>query len=45
MEQIKNLSVAKSKVNSTIQSTPSVDEIDEITVLMRRFLAKLRVQV
>ncbi|VIO94226.1 Uncharacterized protein BM_BM502 [Brugia malayi] len=45
MEQIKNLSVAKSKVNSTIQSTPSVDEIDEITVLMRRFLAKLRVQL
>ncbi|KAK6104147.1 hypothetical protein QQG55_15190 [Brugia pahangi] len=45
MEQIRNVSVAKSKVNSTIQSTPSVDEIDEITVLMRRFLAKLRVQL
>uniref|UniRef100_A0A1I8EBR0 Uncharacterized protein n=1 Tax=Wuchereria bancrofti TaxID=6293 RepID=A0A1I8EBR0_WUCBA len=44
MEQIKNVPAAKS-VNNTIQSTPSVDEINEITVLMRRFLAKLRVQL
>uniref|UniRef100_A0A1I7VWW3 Caprin-1_dimer domain-containing protein n=1 Tax=Loa loa TaxID=7209 RepID=A0A1I7VWW3_LOALO len=44
LEQIRNVPSMKS-INSTIRSTPSVDEIDEITVLMRRFLAKLRVQL
>lgn len=28
-----------------LEDTPSADEIDEITIVMKRFLAKLRVQV
>ncbi|VDM42457.1 unnamed protein product [Toxocara canis] len=31
--------------NGKVGETPSVDEIDEITIVMKRFLAKLRVQL
>ncbi|KAL3994650.1 hypothetical protein ACH3XW_22575 [Acanthocheilonema viteae] len=44
LEQIKSAPAMKS-IKSPIQSTPSVDEIDEITILMKRFLAKLHVQL
>ncbi|CAG9537654.1 unnamed protein product [Cercopithifilaria johnstoni] len=40
LEVIKNSSEAKN-IKSTIQSTPSINEIDEIIILMKRFLAKL----
>uniref|UniRef100_A0A0R3RFL8 Uncharacterized protein n=1 Tax=Elaeophora elaphi TaxID=1147741 RepID=A0A0R3RFL8_9BILA len=44
LEQIKNVPAMKS-IESTTQGIPSVDEIDEIAILMKRFLAKLRVQL
>lgn len=44
MQQIRDVPEMKS-ICCGIQSAPTVDEIDEITVLMQRLLAKLRVQV
>ncbi|VDP11534.1 unnamed protein product [Onchocerca flexuosa] len=44
LEEIRNVSVMKN-IKSTIQNTPSIDEIDEITVLMKCFVARLRVQL
>ncbi|VDK71432.1 unnamed protein product [Litomosoides sigmodontis] len=44
LEEIKNASAIKS-IKSETQNAPSVEEIDEITILMRRFLAKLHVQL
>uniref|UniRef100_A0A915PTJ3 DUF641 domain-containing protein n=1 Tax=Setaria digitata TaxID=48799 RepID=A0A915PTJ3_9BILA len=44
LEQVKKVPAMKS-IDSTIQCTPSVDEVDEMAVVMRRFVAKLRVQL
>ncbi|VDK27245.1 unnamed protein product [Gongylonema pulchrum] len=44
LEQIRKVPAIKS-IGSKMPNTPTVDEIDEIIIVMKRFIAKLRIQV